>query len=131
YASRTPGEAQTFTNELGGNWNIENLARVVDPVPFAAFAESWSTHAERTVALHPSGQEFLEAIADEGHPERAVQIAMKLTDPVMAQRFASHFANVTGQDLRGRNAVQVAAECLCDLARLQGWGVSQQQEGES
>jgi hypothetical protein len=131
YGNITPAEAATFTDAIGENWGIQNLSSQIDPVPFAVFAETWSDHAQRTVALHPEGQQFLEAVAND--PERAVHIALNMCDAVMAQRFFEHFQNLLGPKLfQGRSPMQLAAECMVDLARLQGWGVTQQHaEGES
>jgi hypothetical protein len=130
YGNITPAEAASFTDAIGENWGIQNLSSKIDPVPFSVFAETWSDHAQRTVALHPEGQQFLEAVAND--PERAVHVALSMCDPVMSQRFFEHFQNLLGPQLfQGRSPMQLAAECLVDLAQLEGWGAPRQEQGES
>jgi len=131
YSTITPQEAKEFTEAIGENWGVQDLSSKVDPIPFAVFSEAWSDHAQKTVALHPAGQDFLEAVADEQHPERALQLAASMCDPLMVQRFFSHFQNILGKEnFAHRDPMQFAAECMVDLARLQGWGIPTQQEGE-
>ena len=48
---------------------------------------------------------------------------------VMVGRFFSHFQNVVGNPalFQGRDPLQFAAECILDVAKLQGWGSQQRQ----
>jgi hypothetical protein len=126
YESISPKEAENFTNTVGEQWGNPNLSAIVDPLTFASFADTWSDNVERTISMHPNGPAFLQALSND--PQQALELAAGMCDPVMVGRFFSHFQNLVGNPalFQGRDPLQFAAECILDVAKLQGWGRQQQ-----
>jgi hypothetical protein len=132
----SPREAQTFTKNFCDDVGQPQLAQMVDPVGFATYVHVWDQNLERTVALHPAGPEFLKALGDTQHPERAYQAVSKLCDPTMAKLLLDHFAMVVGSRdvIRGVDPMQFAAGWALELARQHGWGqqsAAQSQRGRA
>jgi hypothetical protein len=124
YNDISPREAQTFTKNFCEAVGQPQLVGIVNPQGFAAYVHAWDQNLEQTVARHPDGPEFLKALGDTQHPEKAYQAVSKLCDPTMAKLLLDHFAMVVGNRdvIRGVDPMQFAAGWALELARQHGWG---------